>query len=132
MQASEIIRAVSEQTNLVALHATIEAARAGEAGRGFAVVAGEVKELARQSGENADDIAKNLDLVNTVMVNAVARVSEISNRMDVLRSYNSTLAAAIEEQSAAVSQIAKSAGTTAEQTQLLTDGVHGLQALADV
>jgi methyl-accepting chemotaxis protein len=132
MQASEIIRAVSEQTNLLALNATIEAARAGEAGRGFAVVAGEVKELARQSGENADDIAKNLDLVNTVMVNAVARVSEISNRMDVLRSYNSTLAAAIEEQSAAVSQIAKSAGTTAEQTQLLTDGVHGLQALADV
>lgn len=57
----DVIRAVAEQTNLLALNAAIEAARAGDQGRGFAVVAGEVRALARQSQEAADDIGQIID-----------------------------------------------------------------------
>ncbi len=128
--ASDVIRAVAEQTNLLALNATIESARAGEAGRGFAVVADEVKELARQSAENAGTIAVTLTEVQQHIGQAVAGVDDVVAGMTQLADYNSALAAAIEEQSVAVHQVAGSVDGTAGQARQIAGGIEALERLA--
>jgi len=132
MAASDVIQAIAEQTNLLALNATIESARAGEAGRGFAVVANEVKDLARQSGENADSITRTLAEVQIQVSAAVDRVTEITTSMGELSAHNGALAAAIEEQSASVHQVSQSVQQTARQVSTMADGIQALERISRV
>ncbi len=115
----ELIRDVAGQTNLLALNATIEAARAGAAGRGFAVVASEVKSLAVQTAKATEDIGGQIQAVQTSAADAVGAIRRIAERMDEINRSTSAVAASVEQQNAATSQILKNVAGAADGAQVV-------------
>jgi methyl-accepting chemotaxis protein len=122
-KVTESITEISEQTNLLALNATIEAARAGDAGKGFAVVAYEIKELAKQASQAADEIKTKIDSIQSSTAGTVKQIELISSVINDVNEIVSAIATAVEEQSITTKEIARNVSQAAIGIGEVTENV---------
>ncbi|BFU44496.1 methyl-accepting chemotaxis protein [Krasilnikovia sp. MM14-A1004] len=126
----ELITSIAEQTNLLALNATIEAARAGEHGKGFAVVATEVKDLAQETARATGDIGARISAIQEETAQAIAAIGEIAVVTGQINGYASTIAAAVEEQTATTSEMVRNVAEAASGTGEIAGNIAGVAAAA--
>ncbi|MDX5593467.1 methyl-accepting chemotaxis protein [Pseudovibrio sp. SPO723] len=116
-----LISDIAEQTNLLALNATIEAARAGEMGKGFAVVASEVKSLADQTSKATEEIAGQINSMQTVSNEAATAIRGIGSVISEINAISSEISAAVDQQGAATQEIAHNVSEAAKGTQEVSE-----------
>lgn len=126
----EVINSIAEQTNLLALNATIEAARAGEAGKGFAVVANEVKELAKETASATQEIKSRIENIQRDSESAVGAMGEIANIISTINTMQSTIAVAVEEQTATTGEISRNVSQAAEGSEEVSRSIAHVAAAA--
>jgi len=122
------IEEITEQTKLLALNATIEAARAGEAGKGFAVVAGEVKELAKQSAEAAENISGLIKGVQDETEKAARAIVGVSEIIRHLNESSRDITAAVAVHSRETEGMLALVADSREATHEVTDSIVALAA----
>jgi methyl-accepting chemotaxis protein len=126
----KVITSIAEQTNLLALNATIEAARAGDAGKGFAVVASEVKDLAQETARATEDISRRVEAIQADTTGAVTAIEGISAVIARISDFQTTIASAVEEQTATTAEMNRSVSEAAGGTGEIARNIVGVAEAA--
>lgn len=130
---TEQIQDVSDRTNILAINASIEAARAGEVGKGFRIIANEVRNLATQTG----DFAQEIDSTITEFGNAIQTVTEkmenflklIENLKRDFEGIKNTFDSNNRSVTETGQNLAMISGAIKEQNEALTDGLASLESI---
>lgn len=137
-EISQGIGAIAKQTNLLALNATIEASRAGDAGKGFAVVAAEVKTLANNAGESADQINGVLGDLSQSIDEVLKHLGQLSENLKQAleasaqgQSQTGKISEAIDEAVNVAKQTASQAGAQAERFSSVADRLNQIKQDAE-
>ncbi len=126
----KVITSIAQQTNLLALNATIEAARAGEAGKGFAVVANEVKELAKETARATEEIGQKIEAIQSDTADAVGAIREIGDIIGQISNIQTTIAGAVEEQTATTNEMSRNIAEAARGAQEIAQNIQGVAQAA--
>ena len=129
-QIVELIQTIAQRTNLLALNASIEAARGGEAGRGFAVVASEVKELAAQTSRATEEVAEQIRSIQLSTSNSVKALRTVGDQVKELETTAISIATAVDQQSVAGQDLARSIDRAARSTDEVSGHVDQVRETA--